>query len=160
LDCIFYSVYGWGTCISKLFKINKRFYCFASLVSLLSGIGVYLFFRNSNILLFELIPKLSYLNDVYIPIKKSFISSLFLFNLPDVLWFLSGIFFIRYFWFGNEKWQMVYLVCFYIIAVVIETSQIIENIPGTFDVLDMLFICITAFVEGFLYRKILIRNLR
>jgi hypothetical protein len=132
--------------------VDKRFYGLASLVSLVIGMGIYLLFRNTNMLLFEWIPKLEFLKNVYIPIKKSFISSIFLYNLPDALWFLSGILLLRFVWFGNKKWQGIYIFCFYGIAVIFEISQLLNNIPGTFDLLDLLFIGITAFVEGLLYK--------
>ena len=109
-------------------------------------------------LLFEWIPKLEFLKNVYLPIKHSFFSSMLLFNLPDALWFLSGILFLRCLWFNNKKWQEVYILCFYGIAVIIETSQLSKKVPGTFDVIDLFCMGITAFVEGLLYKKIVIRS--
>jgi hypothetical protein len=141
-------------------EISKRFYGIASIVSLALGMGIYFFFRNSNMLLFQYLPKPAFLNDVYIPVKHSFFSSLFLFNLPDALWFLSGILFLRFLWFNNEKWQKIYILCFYGIAAIFEISQLSNNIPGTFDVLDLLFFVITAFVEGLLYKISVRRSLK
>jgi hypothetical protein len=133
-------------------KISKRSYGLASLVSLVTGMGIYLFFRNTNMLLFEWMPKPGFIKGVYIPVKHSVVSAVFLFNVPDALWFLSGILFIRFLWFGNEKWQGIYIRCFYAIAAVIETSQLSHNVPGTFDWLDLLFMGIGAFVESLLYK--------
>ena len=76
-----------------------------------------------------------------------------IYNLPDALWFLSGILFIRFLWFNDKKWQWIYIVCFYVIAAGIEFSQLSNNVPGTFDVLDLLFMGIAAFVEGLFYKK-------
>jgi len=142
----------------KMIKINRRIYGLGSLFSLVIGIGIYLFFRNSNMLLFELIPKLAYFKDIYIPINRSFYSSMLLFNLPDALWFLSGILFLRFIWFYKLKEQNVYLFCFYLMGAVFEISQLSINIPGTFDILDLLFMGIVAFVEGLLYKKIFIER--
>jgi hypothetical protein len=47
-------------------ELNRRFYGIASLVSLVAGMAVYLFFRNTNMMLFEWIPKLQFFNDIYI----------------------------------------------------------------------------------------------
>jgi len=138
--------------------INKRFYGLASLFSLLIGIGIYLFFRNTNMLLFEWIPKLKFFKDVYIPIKPSFFMSMLKYNLPDALWFLSGIFFFRFLWFYNYKEQNVYILCFYLTGIIFEISQLLPNIPGTFDFLDLLFEGIGALVESLLYKKFILRS--
>jgi hypothetical protein len=100
------------------------------------------------------------MNNVYIPVKHSFFTSMLLYNLPDALWFLSGILLIRFIWFNKKKWQGIYIICFYGIALIFETSQISKNVPGTFDVLDLLFMGITAFVEGLLYKKLSERSLK
>jgi len=148
---------------SKCNKMNaeriKKYYCIMSIISLFLGFGIYVFFRNSNMLVFNLLPKLEFLNSIYIPIKHTFFNSIFLYNFPDVLWFLSGLLFIRYLWFNN-KLQNIYIKCFYGIAIIIETSQLNKNIYGTFDVLDLLFMGMTAFVESLLYKIILRRSLK
>jgi hypothetical protein len=131
--------------------INRRFYGLASLVSLVMGMGIYLLFRNTNMLIFEWIPKLRFIKDAYIPAKPSIFTSILLYNLPDTLWFLSGVFFFRFIWFYRFKEQNVYVLCFYLTAVVFEISQLSDNIPGTFDFLDLFFMGIAAFVEGLLY---------
>jgi hypothetical protein len=131
--------------------MTKRLYGLLSLLFLVIGIGIYLCFRNLNIVLFEWIPKPDFLKNMLVPIPRSVFSSMLLFNLPDALWFLSGILFLRFIWFYEKKWQCVYIVCFYGIAAIIETSQLSEKVPGTFDVFDLLFIGITALVEGMLY---------
>ena len=40
-----------------------------------------------------------------------------------------------------------------------ETSQLSEKVPGTFDLLDLLFMGIGAFVEGLLYKLFTTRRL-
>jgi len=88
------------------------------------------------------------------------VSSLIIYNLPDALWFLSGILLLRYLWFNYNKWQKIYINIFYGIAIIIEITQILKYVPGTFDVLDLIFMCITAFVEGLLYKFICIKGVR
>jgi hypothetical protein len=141
-------------------EINRRFYGWVSLVSLGTGMGIYLFFRNTNMVLFEWIPKLHFFKDVYIPTKQSVFTSMLFFNVPDALWFLSGILFLRFIWFYRFKEQNVYLICFYLTGAVFEISQLSENIPGTFDWLDLFFMGITALVEGLLYKNFVQRSLK
>ena len=124
------------------------------------GMLIYLLFRNTNMLLFAWIPQLDFLKDIYIPLEHSIITSMFLYNLPDALWFLSGILFIRFLWFGKYKEQKTYLFFFYIIGAVFEISQLSKNIPGTFDILDLLFMGTAAFVESLLYKYFIRRRLK
>jgi len=145
--------------MKNLIEINRQFYGFAALVSLLIGMGIYLCFRNTNMQLFEWIPKLQIFKDVYIPTKRSVFTEILKYNLSDTLWFLSGIFFLRFIWFYKLKEQNVYLLSFYIMGFVFETSQLSDSIPGTFDFLDLLFMGIGAFIEGLLY-KIFIQRRR
>jgi hypothetical protein len=111
-----------------------------------------------NMLLFDWLPKPDFLNKFFIPVKRSPFSSVLLYNIPDTLWFLSGIFFLRCLWFYEVRLQRIYLVCFYGIALVMETSQMAQNVPGTFDPLDLLCMGISAFVEGLLYKTFVRRR--
>jgi hypothetical protein len=141
-------------------EVNRRFYGIASLVSLVAGMGIYLFFRNTNMMLFEWIPKLQVFQDAYIPTRQNVFTSLLLYNVPDALWFLSGILFLRFLWFNNKKWQGIYIVCFYGMAVTFEICQLSDNFPGTFDWLDLFFFGITAFIEGLLYKNFERRSMK
>jgi hypothetical protein len=136
----------------KFGRMNKRLYGLLSLGSLVISMGIYLFFRNLNMVLFKWIPKPRFTGAFSVTIAPSFLSSILLFNVPDMLWFLSGIMFLRFIWFYDDKWQGIYLLCFYGIALIIETSQISKNVPGTFDLLDLFFMGAGAFMEGLLYK--------
>jgi len=142
----------------RYIRLNRCFIGFCSLISVVIGIGIYILFRNTNMLLFQWIPILNFINNIYFPMEHSIFSSILLFNLPDALWFLSGLFFIRFLWFYNGRWQKKYILCFYLIAIIIETTQIFDFIPGTFDIYDLLFIGIIAFVEGLLYKYYFLRR--
>jgi hypothetical protein len=132
--------------------MTKRFYAVASLASLCLGLLIYLFFRNLNIVLFTWLPKPPVLDALFIPLKPSVFSSFLRYHLPDILWFLSGVLFVRFLWFNERKWQRLYIAAFYAIALILEISQVWERVPGTFDPLDLLFMGISAFVEGALYK--------
>jgi len=138
----------------------KYLYGLLSVLTLISGMVIYLLFRNvNNMLLFSWLPKPEFLNTKLVQIKPSIFSDILLYNIPDTLWFLSAILFLRYLWFYKTKEQTVYILCFYGIGLVFEISQISEKVLGTFDWLDLLFMGIGAFVESLLYKKFILRRL-
>ena len=130
-------------------KKLKTIYFIAALVFFFGGIAIYAFFRNLNMVLFRFFPKPLFLDTLFIPVKTdSVLMRLFLFNLPDGLWFLSGLLIIRAIWLDNARWGTIYRGVFCAIALFIEISQFFKNIPGTFDLLDLLFMGIFAFLES------------
>jgi len=68
-----------------------------------------------------------------------------------MLWFVSAILFFRFIWFNKIIIQKIYVSCFYGVGAIFEISQLSENVPGTFDWLDLLFMGLGAFVEGSLF---------
>jgi len=140
-------------------KKIKTFYGLLSLLTLLSGIAIYLLFRDVyNMILFSWIPKPQFLKTVLVSLQPSIFADIVRYHLPDMLWFVSAILFIRFLWFYKTREQTIYLLCFYGIALVLEISQLSEKVPGTFDWLDLLFFGIGAFVEGLLYKYFIRRN--
>ena len=139
--------------------MNKKVYGVLSLTSLIIGMAIYLLFRDLNMVLFSFLPKPHFLSGFFIPVKPSFFSSFLLYNLPDALWFLSGIMFLRFAWFDKPQWQSIYIACFCVIALILETSQISKNIHGTFDAMDLFFMAMTAFIEGFIYNTFFARRM-
>jgi len=138
-------------------KVRTLF--FLSLSSLIFGMVIYLLFRDlRNMVVFTWIPKPDFPGTILIPLKPSICSDILRYHLPDMLWFMSGILFLRCIWFYKLKEQTVYIICFYAIGLVIEISQLSEKVPGTFDWLDLLFLCIGAFVEGLLYKFFILRR--
>jgi len=137
----------------------RSFYGLLSLLTLITGIGIYLLFRDKNtIVLFSWIPKPEFIRTTLIPLKPSIFSNVFRYNLPDMLWFISAILLFRCIWFYKFKEQTVYIICFYGIGLIFEISQLSEKFPGTFDWLDLMFLCIGAFAEGLLYKKFIERR--
>ena len=140
-------------------KFIRRFYGFASLFSLLIGMLIYLLFRNlNNIILFSWISKPEYFKEILIPLPSMILTNILKFNLPDMLWFLSGIFLIRFIWFNEIKVQKIYIICFYLIGFCFEITQLSEKVPGTFDWWDLFFMGIGAFIESLLYRNFIFRR--
>ena len=134
-------------------------YVLLSILTLILGISIYLLLRDlNNILLFSLLQKPDLNDKILVPLKPLMFSNILRYNIPDMLWFISAIFFLRFFWFYQIKVQTVYIMFFYLFGFVFETSQLLKNIPGTFDRLDLLFMGIGAFVEGLLYKKLILRR--
>jgi hypothetical protein len=141
-------------------KRTRLSYGLLSLGTLLAGIAIYILFRDLNsIVLFTWIPKPQSIGTVLVPLKPSVLTYFLRYHLPDTLWFVSAILFLRFLWFYKAKTQTAYIVCFYGIGLVMETSQLSEKVPGTFDLLDLLFMGIGAFVEGLLYKLFTTRRL-
>jgi hypothetical protein len=118
------------------------------LSALVGGMAIYFFFRNRNVVLFAWFQKPAFLSSFFIPLKPSVFASFLRYNLPDMLWFLSGVLVLRSLWAGQWKWQFLYITVFYILALTIEISQLGENVLGTFDPFDLLVMGITAIFEG------------
>lgn len=141
-----------------MYKI-RTVYGLSSLVALMLGMVIYLFFRDlSTMILFSWIPKPQFLEAVLVPLQSSLCTDILRFNVPDMLWFVSAILFFRFIWFYKIEIQRIYIVCFYVIGCVFEISQLSEKVPGTFDWLDLLFMGMGAFVEGLLYKFFISRR--
>jgi hypothetical protein len=137
----------------------RPFYGLLSLLTLISGMAIYLLFRDVNkMILFSLIPKPLFFKTILVPLQPSIFTDILRYNMPDMLWFISAILFLRFIWFYKYKEQTVYIICFYAIGFIFEISQLSKKIPGTFDLLDLIFLCIGAFVEGLLYKKFITRG--
>jgi len=140
-------------------KLVRKYYCFFSLISLIIGISIYIFFRGLNILLFEWVSKPTIFGIINIHLPSSILTGIILYNLPDMLWVLSGLFLLRFIWFNNRKWQNIYIYCFYGVAFIFETMQLLNNFPGTFDIMDLFFMGIGALFENLLYKNFIKRRL-
>jgi len=131
----------------------KLAYRKAAILSLFSGMAIYIFYRQiDHIIFFQLFTKPVFLSGLpfYVD-SKNFALSFIVFQGPDILWLLCGLFFIRSIWIGNEPWMQKYITLFFIIAIVFELCQILPFFPGTFDIFDLFFLCITAFMESAIY---------
>ena len=135
-------------------------YGLLSFAFLISGIAIYILFRNlNNIVIFAWIPQPEFLKTVLVPLQPSVLTDFLRYHLPDTLWFLSALLFIRFIWFYKIRVQKAYIFSFYAIGLVIETSQLSKKVPGTFDWLDLFFMGIGAFIEGLLYKLFIQRRL-
>ena len=133
-------------------KKIRVFYGILSLFTLAFGICIYIIFRDLNhLIVFKWIPWLEFTKPILVELKPSVFSYILKYNIPDMLWFVSGILLLRFIWFNKQKEQKIYILCFYAIGLAFEISQLFDFIPGTFDFLDLLFMGTGAFFEGLLY---------
>ena len=144
----------------KFLKKIRLFCGLLSLLTLVLGMVIYLLFRDlNNMVLFSLMPKPEFLKTVLVPLQPSIFADILRYHLPDVLWFVSAILLLRFIWFYKFKEQRAYIWCFYGIGLVLEISQLSEKVPGTFDILDLIFMGFFAFLESIIFNMFIRRYL-
>jgi len=138
----------------------KWAYCVAAFLLLLGGMAIYAFFRNFNLIIFQIFPRPPILEALHIPVSQdNVLMNMFLFSLPGGLWFLSGLLIIRAVWLANLKCRAIYACLFTLIAITMEILQIIPGVPGTFDFLDIAFYAFFAFVESVIFNRSIKRSI-
>jgi hypothetical protein len=136
---------------------TKTILFFAAIVSLLIGVLIYYAFRNLDIQFFRWLN--IHINNVPSPVNQTSVLPFLLYNLPDGLWLLSGILFIRTLWTGNPAASGIYIFVFCFLAILIEGFQYFNLVPGTFDPIDITTMVFVAFVEGMFYRCFIQRRI-
>ncbi len=138
----------------------KTAYYFASIIAFLCGAAIYAFFRNiDNMIIFNFFPKPYFLNYLHIPLKADSVwFDMFIYNLPYGLWCVSGLFLIRAVWIRNTKWRKIYGGIFIFIVMSYVILKLPGIIPGTFDVLDIVIMCLFAFVESIIFNLFIRRK--
>ncbi|GHV06839.1 hypothetical protein FACS189485_16050 [Spirochaetia bacterium] len=132
----------------------------AALASFISGVLVYAFFRNSDLLVYRITGRPIVLNRLYQTQGNSGpLSDILVYNVPDGLWLLSGILFIRTLWPDKGAEGKIYILIFCFLAVLFEVLQLFNFMPGTFDVLDLMAMVLSAFVEGVIFTCFVQRRL-
>jgi hypothetical protein len=128
---------------------NLQSICFVlSIFSLVAGFLIYYLFRENNILIyrwFEFLPKN---NSIITLSHEHFWLSFLRYNLPDGLLILSGLLFLRSLWHEKRETFLLYKICFLFAVFLLETLQIFEEIPGTFDFFDLLTMGSIILVES------------
>ena len=139
----------------------KLAYYVAAIAVILGGMAIYVFFRDTNnMLLFHYLPKWSFMNTLYFPLKANAIwSKMFIFNLPYGLWCLSGLLFVRAVWLTNTKWGNIYGIVYITIVMSYVFLKLPGITPGTFDVLDIVFMVFFAFMESITFNMFIRRKI-
>jgi hypothetical protein len=145
----------------KNIKYLKISYCISSTAAFLGGVAIYAFFRNiNNMALFHVIYKPLFLASLYNPIKtESIWSNMFIYNLPYGLWCLSGLLLVRGVWLHNVRWRTIYGCIFIAIVMSYVILKLPGIIPGTFDILDLVFMGFFAFIESLIFNMFIRRYL-
>jgi len=145
----------------KKFMKSKLAYCVAAFTAFMGGVCIYAFFRNiDNMVMFKFFPKPSFLTSLYNPIKLDSIwTNMLVYNLPYGLWCLSGLLLVRAVWLHDAKWRTVYSSFFIAVAMSYVLLKLPGIIPGTFDVLDLIFMGFFAFLESIIFNLFIRRKL-
>ena len=130
----------------------RKIYFILSFVSMAMGAAIYPLFRESGLMIWNVLPKPAFWDMCRIPWNKNNVFlSMLIGSAPDFLWFLSGIFLLRSLWFYRQKTQTVYIIVFYIIGAAYNAGQYFGIVPGTFCMVDVLTMAGVAVIEGALY---------
>jgi hypothetical protein len=135
---------------------NQYIYFLLSVFSINVGFLIYYFFREKNILFYQwlyFLPK-----DNTITFSNSFWLDFLRYNLPDGLLLLSGLLFLRAIWHEQPQTFLIYKICFLFTAFFLETLQIFDEIPGTFDFFDLLTMGSIALLESIVHKILMIRR--
>ena len=139
----------------------KPAYCIASFIAFFGGVAIYAFFRSiNNMAIFRFFPKPSFLNTLYTPLQTiSIWNYMLIYNLPYGLWCLSGLLLVRAIWSKNIKWSSIYSGIFITVVMSYVVLKLPGIMPGTFDVLDLIFMVFFAFLESMIFNLFIRRYL-
>ena len=129
---------------------------------MLGGMAIYALLRNvDSLILFRFFPKPGFLEAYPLKLNTGNIFVyIFVFQGPNILWLLTGLFTIRAIWIANRTWMQRYVIVFSVIAAAYELCQISPHFPGTFDILDVVLMCVTAFLESVIYIHFIDRRIK
>ena len=129
----------------------RSVYAIASLIALSAGFLCYYFFRDSNIIFYNIFNINMTHNNVYI--AHNVFTDFLQYNLCDGLWLVSGILLLRCIWFGSPRTGNYYIIVFIGVALLLELLQIRAAFPGTFDIADIVTMAAFALLERCIYAR-------
>ena len=132
-------------------KRQKVYFSF-SVLTLTTGFLIYYFFRSGDMLLYQWFAFLPRSNTVITFSRLSLLTNFFRYNLPDGLWLLSGLLFLRALWHEQPKTFLIYQLCFLCMAFLLEVLQVFDGIAGTFDIFDLLTMGSIALMESIVHK--------
>jgi hypothetical protein len=115
---------------------------------------IYYLFRENNILIYKWFSFLPRNSNIISFSNKSAWFNFLRYNIPDGLLVLSGLLFLRLIWHEQLKTFLIYRACFLSAAFLLETLQISDLIPGTFDFYDLLTMGSIAFLESIVHKTL------
>ena len=142
-------------------KRLRLVYCIASFMAFFGGVVIYAFFRNiNNMAMFRFFRKPSFLGSLYTPLDtESIWNYMLIYNMPYGLWCLSGLLLVRAVWLKNARWGTIYSGIFIAVVMSYVVLKLPGIIPGTFDILDLVFMGFFAFLESIIFNKFIRRKI-
>jgi hypothetical protein len=114
-------------------------------LTLLGGLALYFFFRDKNLLVFQWLGTPTFVREQPLhDVAGQWLSTVLVYNIPDGLWLLSGVLFIRALWFTDRRMSNGYTLVFCALGFALELLQLHPRVTGTFDVGDVLCMAIAA----------------
>ena len=137
----------------------KLAYGIAAFMAFWGGVLIYAFFRNiNNMVMFRFFLKPAFLSTLYTPLQTDSIwNYMFIYNLPYGLWCLSGLLLVRAIWLKNAKWRSIYSGIFIAVVMSYVILKLPGITPGTFDMLDFVFMGFFAFMESIIFNMFIRR---
>jgi hypothetical protein len=144
---------------NKAVRRYRLLYLSLALCALLGGVAIYGLFRNLDILLFRVVQRPAFLGAFHVPadLRRPLVAAL-VFNLPDGLWLLSGLFLLRALWLGAPRTGAAYRAALCLCALGLELLQAIPTTPGTFDPADLAVMLVCCLLEGMVYTHFFARS--
>jgi len=144
--------------IRRFYMKKPRLYFFLSVFTIICGFLMYYFLKNENMLMHQWFGFLPRNGSIITFSHSSILTSFFRYNLPDGLWLLSGLLFLRAVWHEQPKTFLVYRWCFLCIAFLLEITQLFNGIAGTFDIFDVVTMGSIALLESIVHKVQLTRR--
>jgi hypothetical protein len=119
-----------------------------AIIALASGFCLYFFTRTWNFVFFA-----NWFGVLQNPFLEgtAAVPDFIKYNLPDGLWLLSGLWFLRAVWPEGGRACGIWRLLFCLLAVFFELAQRVGLAPGTFDFLDLAIMAVCFLVESALY---------
>jgi hypothetical protein len=130
-----------------------------SIFSMVAGFMVYYFLRENDLLIYQWFHFLPQNNNTITFSDKSFWLDFLRYNLPDGLWLLSILLFLRAIWHNDQKTFLIYKLCIIVIGFTFEILQVFDAVPGTFDFLDLATMGSIALVESVVHKILLTKEM-
>ncbi len=128
-------------------KISLKYYLFIfhSIIPLLLGGIFYISFRSTTLIMFNWFKVIGIENIIFkIRNSMNFIKYLLPnwsnFSLPDGLWIYSFTSFLLIYWDNKFDYYKYWLLIPFTTSIVVEILQWLKMFPGTFDIIDLLFL--------------------
>ena len=123
-----------------------------AVIPLLLGGLIYVIYRADTLIMFSWFHqfRLQGITDAFRSntfLQKLAIPDWIKFSLPDALWLFSFTYTMLLFWdFTITKQSIVWICLAPVVGLVSELGQLVNIIPGTFDIIDLILLILAAFL--------------